>query len=119
MQCDYFDAGVCRSCALLETPYARQLAAKEDHVREVLARVADGARWLPPVASAEQGFRTKAKMVVAGTVDAPRQAADRTQERHGHPHGSKHDQRDPQARAALGEVREKASEVTLADEATA
>ncbi|WP_084075084.1 23S rRNA (uracil(747)-C(5))-methyltransferase RlmC [Demequina sp. NBRC 110052] len=71
MQCDYFDAGVCRSCALLETPYARQLADKEDHVREVLAHVAGDARWLPPVASAEQGFRTKAKMVVAGTVDAP------------------------------------------------
>lgn len=71
MQCDYFDAGVCRSCALLKTPYARQLADKEDHVREVLAHVAGDARWLTPVASAEQGFRTKAKMVVAGTVDAP------------------------------------------------
>lgn len=71
MQCDYFDAGVCRSCVLLETPYARQLADKEGHVHDVLATVAHDARWLPPVASAQEGFRTKAKMVVAGTVDEP------------------------------------------------
>ncbi|WP_062203536.1 23S rRNA (uracil(747)-C(5))-methyltransferase RlmC [Demequina salsinemoris] len=71
MQCDYFDAGVCRSCALLETPYARQLVDKDDAVRRALGVTADGARWLPPVASPEAGFRTKAKMVVGGTTAAP------------------------------------------------
>ncbi|MDN4474089.1 23S rRNA (uracil(747)-C(5))-methyltransferase RlmC [Demequina zhanjiangensis] len=71
MQCDYFDAGVCRSCALLETPYARQLADKDAAVRATMGTTADGAVWLPPVASAEEGFRTKAKMVVGGTVEAP------------------------------------------------
>ncbi|WP_084125658.1 23S rRNA (uracil(747)-C(5))-methyltransferase RlmC [Demequina sp. NBRC 110054] len=71
MQCDYFDAGVCRSCALLETPYSRQLADKDDAVRRTLGATAEGARWLSPVASPEAGFRTKAKMVVGGTVEAP------------------------------------------------
>ena len=27
--------------------------------------------WLPPVASAESGYRNKAKMVIGGTADAP------------------------------------------------
>jgi 23S rRNA (uracil747-C5)-methyltransferase len=31
----------------------------------------DVPTWLPPIASAEAGFRNKAKMVVAGTVDTP------------------------------------------------
>ncbi|MFV0285538.1 MAG: 23S rRNA (uracil(747)-C(5))-methyltransferase RlmC [Demequina sp.] len=71
MQCDYWDAGVCRSCSLIETPYPVQLARKQADVEALLAPLAPTARWLPPVASAESGFRTKAKMVVAGTVDAP------------------------------------------------
>ncbi|WP_084099712.1 23S rRNA (uracil(747)-C(5))-methyltransferase RlmC [Demequina sp. NBRC 110051] len=71
MQCDYWDAGVCRSCTLIETPYSRQLADKQEAVTGLLAPLAPALSWLPPVASAEEGFRTKAKMVVAGTVDAP------------------------------------------------
>ncbi|WP_084128978.1 23S rRNA (uracil(747)-C(5))-methyltransferase RlmC [Demequina sp. NBRC 110055] len=71
MQCDYWDAGVCRSCTLIETPYARQLADKQTHVETLLAPLAPDLAWLSPVGSAESGFRTKAKMVVAGTTDAP------------------------------------------------
>jgi len=59
---------VCRSCALLETPYEDQLAAKDTSAR---AAVGGTPRWEPPLANAEAGFRTKAKMVVGGTLEAP------------------------------------------------
>ncbi len=71
MDCSYFAAGICRSCTFLETPYATQLAAKQDRVAAALAGVAPGLTWGSPVASAEAGFRNKAKMVVGATVDAP------------------------------------------------
>jgi 23S rRNA (uracil747-C5)-methyltransferase len=70
VQCDYFDAGVCRSCTLLRTPYDAQLDAKQQHARALLTTVDDTA-WLPPVPSREEGFRTKAKMAVGGTVEQP------------------------------------------------
>ncbi|UZN04646.1 23S rRNA (uracil(747)-C(5))-methyltransferase RlmC [Cellulomonas sp. S1-8] len=70
MRCGYFDAGVCRSCTLLAQPYPDQVDAQARHVRAVLGDPAD-VGWLPTVVSAEAGFRNKAKMVVAGTVDAP------------------------------------------------
>ena len=70
VQCSYFDAGLCRSCGWMGRPYDEQLAAKEAHARGLLAEHPD-ARWLPAVASAESGFRNKAKMVVAGTVEHP------------------------------------------------
>lgn len=68
MRCDYFEAGVCRSCALLETPYDAQLAAKDAGAR---AAVGGAPRWEAPLANAEAGFRTKAKMVVGGSVEEP------------------------------------------------
>lgn len=67
MECDYYDAGRCRSCTLIPVPYAAQLAGKVERVRSLV----DVPTWMPPVASAEAGFRNKAKMVVAGTVDEP------------------------------------------------
>lgn len=70
MRCGYFEAGECRSCTHLLTPYADQLAAKDAHCRQVLADHPDVA-WSQPVASAEGGFRNKAKMVVAGTSAQP------------------------------------------------
>ncbi|MGZ4487419.1 MAG: 23S rRNA (uracil(747)-C(5))-methyltransferase RlmC [Nocardioides sp.] len=70
MQCDYYDTQRCRSCTLLELPYAEQLAGKDAQVRELLARHAD-LTWLPPVASAQEHFRNKAKMVVGGTLETP------------------------------------------------
>jgi len=70
MDCSYFDAGVCRSCTLMGVPYAEQLEGKERLAHELLAPFG-GAEWLPPVASAESGYRNKAKMVIGGTADAP------------------------------------------------
>jgi 23S rRNA (uracil747-C5)-methyltransferase len=70
VQCGYFDAGLCHSCTHLLTPYADHLVAKDAHARAALADHR-GLVWLPPVASAEAGFRNKAKMVVGGSVGAP------------------------------------------------
>jgi 23S rRNA (uracil747-C5)-methyltransferase len=70
MRCDYFEAGLCRSCRLIETPYATQLRIKQGRVAAALAAWPSIA-WRDPVASAEHGFRNKAKMVVAGTVGRP------------------------------------------------
>lgn len=70
MQCDYFDAGTCRSCALMGTPYAVQLAAKQRRCQDALALPAPGLTWLEPFASAESGFRNKAKLVVGGRAGA-------------------------------------------------
>jgi 23S rRNA (uracil747-C5)-methyltransferase len=80
VQCDYFDAGACRSCAWMGRPYAEQLAATQAHAAQALGP-RPGLRWLPPVASRETGFRSKAKMVVAGTVEAPTLGI---LDRHGH-----------------------------------
>ncbi len=71
MQCDYFDAGLCRSCTLMGQPYPAQLAEKEALARRLLTPFGADARWLAPLASTESGFRAKAKMVVGGTVAAP------------------------------------------------
>jgi 23S rRNA (uracil747-C5)-methyltransferase len=70
IDCHHFDAYRCRSCSLLEQPYAAQLAAKQQHVRVLLGDHRD-LSWLPPVRSAEMGFRNKAKLVVAGSVTHP------------------------------------------------
>lgn len=74
LECGHYDRFECRSCTWLERPYDEQLAAKHATTRElVAAALGDRAEpeWLPPVPSAPEGFRTKAKMVVGGTVDAP------------------------------------------------
>lgn len=70
MQCDYFDAGACRSCTWMGQGYGAQVAAKQARCAELLEPWS-GIAWLPPVTSPESGFRNKAKMVVAGTVAAP------------------------------------------------
>ncbi|MCR6491589.1 23S rRNA (uracil(747)-C(5))-methyltransferase RlmC [Cellulomonas sp. P24] len=79
MDCAYFTAERCRSCTWMGQPYEGQLAVKQHHAETTLGGVGgvrggegDGALdWLPPVASREQGFRNKAKMVVGGTVERP------------------------------------------------
>lgn len=74
LECAHYDRYECRSCAWLETPYDAQLARKDRATREAVGCVLDGRaepEWLPPVASRPEGFRTKAKMVVAGSVDQP------------------------------------------------
>jgi 23S rRNA (uracil747-C5)-methyltransferase len=67
VDCSYYDAHVCRSCRWLEIPYADQLIAKQERVASTLPEMP----WLEPVASPEDGFRNKAKMVVGGTADQP------------------------------------------------
>ncbi|MTB71527.1 methyltransferase domain-containing protein [Arsenicicoccus cauae] len=71
MQCDYFDAGRCRSCTLMGVPYPTQLADKQRAVADVLADHVTADAWLDPQASREEGFRNKAKLAVAGTTSAP------------------------------------------------
>jgi 23S rRNA (uracil747-C5)-methyltransferase len=70
MNCVEFLAGRCNSCTQLSVPYAEQLAKKQQQLADLLSPIAD-ALILPAVASKEEGFRTKAKMVVSGTVDEP------------------------------------------------
>ncbi|MBM6399677.1 methyltransferase domain-containing protein [Phycicoccus sonneratiae] len=71
MQCDDFDAGRCRSCTLMGSPYDTQLADKERRVREVLAAHAGALQWSPPVRSPASHFRNKAKLVVGGRAGRP------------------------------------------------
>ncbi|NYE01413.1 23S rRNA (uracil747-C5)-methyltransferase [Kineosphaera limosa] len=68
MQCDYFDAGACRSCPQMGVPYATQLRAKQARVAALLP---PGVAWEEPFASPESGFRTKSTMVVGGTPAEP------------------------------------------------
>ncbi|MDT9594137.1 23S rRNA (uracil(747)-C(5))-methyltransferase RlmC [Nocardioides zeae] len=70
LACGHYDRGECRSCGWLDRAYVDQLAAKDAHARSLLSRWAD-VEWLAPAASRREGFRNKAKMVVAGTADAP------------------------------------------------
>ena len=67
MDCSYYTAHVCRSCRWLELPYDEQLTAKQERVASTLPPMV----WSEPVSSPEEGFRNKAKMVVAGTVEEP------------------------------------------------
>lgn len=71
MQCDYFDAGRCRSCSLMGVPYAEQLGALEASVRDTLAAHVGPEAWLATAAGPESRFRNKAKLVVAGPKGAP------------------------------------------------
>ena len=66
--CHHFDPRRCRSCSWLGLPYDVQL---DDKQRRVAALVGTDPAWEAPVASAQLGFRNKAKMVVTGTVDEP------------------------------------------------
>jgi len=70
MHCEAFESGRCASCSEIAKPYPQQLAAKQHEAQALLAAF-DGLQWLEPVASPEQGFRNKAKMVVAGSMEEP------------------------------------------------
>ena len=71
MQCDYFDAGRCRSCTLMGTPYAEQLAAKQHRAAAALVDVAPHLAWLDPARSPASHYRNKAKLVVGGRTGNP------------------------------------------------
>ncbi|CAG7601288.1 methyltransferase domain-containing protein [Leucobacter soli] len=70
LQCRYFASGECRSCALIETPYDAQLAAKEARCRALLPGAPE-AVWLPAFSGGDRGFRNRAKLVVGGTGGRP------------------------------------------------
>ena len=70
MQCAHFLAGRCQSCQWLAQPYATQLQNKQQQLAALLADFTP-FQLLTPIASNEQGFRYKAKMVVLSTVDGP------------------------------------------------
>ncbi len=71
MQCDYYEAGVCRSCTIIELPHQDQVAGKLAQCRDLLGHLASDATWLDPVVGPERGFRTKAKMVAGGSIASP------------------------------------------------
>lgn len=70
MHCALYDAGRCRSCQWLETPYTQQLSQKQTHLQQLMASL-PVANWLDPVISPPEKFRNKAKMVVSGSVERP------------------------------------------------
>ena len=70
MHCALYEAGRCRSCQWLETPYSQQILQKQAHLQQLMASV-PVAEWLEPVVSPQDKFRNKAKMVVSGSVERP------------------------------------------------
>lgn len=70
MYCAHFVAKRCQSCHWLDKPYLQQLADKQQQLLQLVAPFQPEV-VLEPVASAEQGFRFKAKMVALGSVAAP------------------------------------------------
>lgn len=66
VHCDYFAAGDCRSCTLIETPYDSQLAAQQLRCQELLPQL-EPAAWLQAVPGGVRDFRNKAKLVVGGS----------------------------------------------------
>ncbi|QNN63793.1 methyltransferase domain-containing protein [Leucobacter denitrificans] len=63
--CDYFAAGVCRSCTFIETPISAQLEEKQARCTEFLPGIPSEA-WLPPVGGGVRAFRNRAKLAVGG-----------------------------------------------------
>ena len=70
MNCQYYQSGRCQSCQWLHKPYPEQLKDKQQQL-ELLLKPFSAEQFLLPVASAAQGFRYKAKMVVLGTLQQP------------------------------------------------
>lgn len=70
--CEYFSAGQCESCSLMRTSHSTQVREAHAQLTELLAYVATPSTvWDEPLVSAPWGFRTKAKMMVRGTANAP------------------------------------------------
>ncbi|MEH3076442.1 MAG: methyltransferase domain-containing protein [Quadrisphaera sp.] len=68
MQCDYYDAGACRSCTLMGVPEDVQVADAQARVETLLPTV---PTWLVPATGPASRFRNRAKMVAGGTLEAP------------------------------------------------
>jgi 23S rRNA (uracil1939-C5)-methyltransferase len=61
-RCPHF--GICGGCALQHLAPAAQLAAKDEELRDALARLARvaPARWLSPLAGPQWGYRRRARL---------------------------------------------------------
>jgi len=70
LRCDYFESDRCRSCVSIRSPYDEQLASKQAALAAAFSAW-PALTWLPPVASATSGFRSKAKMAVGGSAASP------------------------------------------------
>lgn len=70
MHCDKYQAGECRSCQWLGLPVEQQLTLKQANLEALLPSFNSFA-FQPVVASPQQKFRNKAKMVVSGSVEKP------------------------------------------------
>lgn len=68
MQCEYFASQKCGSCAWLNLPYTEQISQKQIST----AQLVPADEWLPATESAVEKFRNKVKLVVSGSVDAPK-----------------------------------------------
>ncbi len=71
MQCDYFDAAVCRSCTLMGQSYGEQVRDLQATVADTLAEQVAPGSWHEPATGPESHFRNKAKLAVGGTRQAP------------------------------------------------
>ncbi|OKL46093.1 hypothetical protein BSR28_08525 [Boudabousia liubingyangii] len=71
MRCDYYEADLCKSCKDLHLAPSVQLAEKQDRVAQILSAHVPAAAWVAPQASAEEGFRNKAKLAVGGSSQQP------------------------------------------------
>lgn len=67
LDCHYFNEGLCRSCAFIETSHTDQVANKEAWCLEVLADHSPDA-WLPAAVGADGDFRNRAKLAVSGSA---------------------------------------------------
>jgi 23S rRNA (uracil747-C5)-methyltransferase len=70
VKCDYFQRGDCLSCRNISLPMAEQIDTKQKQLVELFSELTV-TKWLPPVLSAESGFRNKAKMVALGAAHQP------------------------------------------------
>lgn len=73
LACPYYQQASCQSCHWLALPYEQQLANKEADLTQLLGELIEpDTQCYPPIPSAVQGFRNKAKMVVTGAVERPK-----------------------------------------------
>lgn len=69
LNCSYYNQRICRSCTELEVDYTDQIAKKEETLTQLL-RVSSKF-LLPTVTSSLEGFRSKAKFIVTGSLELP------------------------------------------------
>ncbi|EMI5491980.1 23S rRNA (uracil(747)-C(5))-methyltransferase RlmC [Providencia stuartii] len=70
MYCEKYQVGECHSCQWLEFSVEQQLQLKQENLSALLPSLSASV-FHPAVASPQQGFRNKAKMVVSGSVEKP------------------------------------------------